>query len=77
MDIANKQAVESERFVLKAASYAALPVGEPFQAEGVQYALWRSAVWVKCYEVLADVQAGTRAIPTVDELLAELPKLVL
>lgn len=61
--------------ILSAASYAALPVGEPFQAEGVAYALWRSAVWVKCYEVLGDVMAGTRGIPTVGELLAELPVL--
>lgn len=60
--------------ILSAASYAALPVGEPFQAEGVAYALWRSAVWVKCYEILAQVQTGTRGVPTVDELLAELPE---
>ena len=61
--------------ILSATSYAALPVGEPFQSEGVQYALWRSAVWVRCYEVLAGVQDGTREIPTADELLAELPEL--
>lgn len=64
--------------ILSAASYAALPVGEPFQAEGTQYALWRSAVWVKCYEILQEVLEGTREkVPTADELLAELPAIEL
>lgn len=36
---------------------------------------WRDLCWAYCYQVLADVQAGTRTIPTVEELLAELPTL--
>ena len=38
---------------------------------------WRSAVWSKGYEILAEVKEGKRAIPTVEELLTELPKLVI
>jgi hypothetical protein len=30
-------------------------------------------VWAKCYDLLAQVQAGTLAQPTVTELLAMLP----
>lgn len=46
-----------------------------FKAEG-QYAVEaRDATWAKCYEVLAAVEAGSRPMPTLDELLAELPVL--
>ena len=48
-----------------------------FDAEGRAFRTWRSAVWAKGYEILAQVQAGQRAIPTEAELLAELPQLVI
>ena len=44
-----------------------------FAAEGQAGVAWRDAVWAKCYEVLAEVGAGTRPQPPVAELLAELP----
>lgn len=44
-----------------------------FAAEGQAGVEWRDACWAKGYEIMAEVQAGTREIPTVDELLAELP----
>lgn len=44
-----------------------------FAAEGQAGVEWRDACWAKGYEIIAEVQAGTREIPTVDELLAELP----
>jgi hypothetical protein len=44
-----------------------------FAAEGQAGVVWRDACWAKGYEIMAEVQAGTREIPTVDELLAELP----
>jgi hypothetical protein len=44
-----------------------------FAAEGQAGVAWRDACWVKGYEIMAEVQAGTREIPTVEELLAELP----
>jgi hypothetical protein len=47
-----------------------------FAAEGQAGVAWRDAVWAKCYDVLAAVQAGTRTIPTEAELLAELPAIV-
>lgn len=48
-----------------------------FDAEGRAFRAWRSAVWAKGYEILAQVQSGQRAIPTEAELISELPKLVI
>ena len=56
--------------ILSACSYAAYP--NPFQAEGQEFVAWRGAVWAKCYEILGEVEAGTRPVPTVSELLAEI-----
>jgi hypothetical protein len=56
-----------------AVSYADEPAVLQFQQEGMALRAWRSAVWGACYELLAQVQANTRAIPTVAELVAELP----
>ncbi len=46
-----------------------------FAAEGVACVKWRDAVWRKCYDILAEVKAGTRAIPAAEEVIAELPAL--
>ena len=48
-----------------------------FDAEGKSFRAWRSAVWAKGYEILAQVQEGKREIPTKEELIGELPKLVI
>ncbi len=47
-----------------------------FAAEGQRGVEMRDATWAKCYEILDEVMAGLRGIPTVDELVAELPVLV-
>ncbi|MBR6511127.1 MAG: hypothetical protein IKT51_02665 [Phascolarctobacterium sp.] len=36
---------------------------------------WNTLVWDKCWGILAEVKAGTRPIPTLEEVIAELPKL--
>lgn len=60
--------------IMSAATYATSTVPK-FAAEG-QYAVEaRDATWVKCYEILAAVETGSRPMPTLDELLAELPVL--
>lgn len=61
--------------IQSASQYAALPVGEPFQAEGAAFLLWRAKCWAKCYAILADVKSGKRAEPT--DLVAEMPALLL
>lgn len=44
-----------------------------FSGEGQVGVAWRDEVWAKGYSILADVEAGIRAIPTEAELIAELP----
>lgn len=44
-----------------------------WQAEGEAFVAWRDAVWVYAFAQLALVQAGQRAVPTIAELIAELP----
>lgn len=60
--------------IMSAATYATSQAPK-FKAEG-QYAVEaRDTTWAKCYEILAAVEAGSRPMPTLDELLAELPVL--
>lgn len=58
---------------------AALRAGYPgpFHDEGVKYASWMDMCWAKSYEVLAKVQRGEMAQPSVPELIAQMPELVL
>ena len=60
--------------ILSACTYAT-STNPRFAAEG-QYAVEaRDATWTKFYEVLAAVEAGSRPMPTMEELIAELPVL--
>ncbi len=59
--------------IYSAVTYAEEPAVPKYQAEGRALRAWRSLVWAKCYEVLAAVEAGTRAVPSAAELIAELP----
>lgn len=36
---------------------------------------WNTAVWDKCWDILAEVKEGKREIPTLEEVIEELPKL--
>lgn len=70
---AHLDAVVGERgysSILSAASYDGDPL---FGAEGAAAKVWRSAVWAYAYAEMAKVTAGQRPMPTVAELLAELP----
>ena len=55
-----------------ACSYAS--VENPFQEESKLFVSWRGNVWAYCYQILNDVKEKKRAIPSLDELMAELPK---
>ncbi len=58
-----------------AVTYAEEPSVPRFQAEGQAFRAWRSACWDYCYTLLAEVKAGQRELPGVDQLVAELPEL--
>ena len=45
----------------------------PFQIEAQALATWCADCWDTAGTIQADVEAGNRAMPTVDEVLAELP----
>lgn len=56
--------------ILSLCSYATSK-NATFAKEGQAGVEWRDAVWAMCYEILAEVQAGTREVPT--DIISELP----
>jgi hypothetical protein len=54
------------------AGYAASTV-PGWAAEAQAFVGWRDRVWLTAYAMLAEVEAGTRPIPSEAELLAALP----
>lgn len=61
--------------IVSACSYAGYP--NAFQSEAIAFGQWRANVWAYGYAELDKVMAGTRQVPTITEILAELPELVL
>ena len=60
--------------ILSAATYATSSVPK-FRSEG-QYAVEaRDATWAKAYEILGAVMTEQRPMPTLEEVIAELPEL--
>jgi hypothetical protein len=60
--------------VLSACTYATSG-NMHFSAEGQYCVTARDATWAKCYEILDAVQGGTRPMPTLEDILLELPVL--
>lgn len=75
MDHLNKFAqLRNYGSILSAATY--LSSTNPKFRDEAQYAIKaRDDTWAKAYEVIAEVKAGTRSIPSFEELIAEMPKL--
>ena len=61
--------------IYTAVSYADEPAVPKFAAEGQAFRAWRSLVWAAANAIRADVEAGLRPVPTVADLIAELPAL--
>lgn len=61
--------------IATAVTYADEPSVPKFQKEGQALREWRSLVWHKCYQILDEVSAGTRDVPSDAGLIAELPHL--
>ena len=53
-------------------TYLYSPV-DKFRTEAEHVKDWVSYVWAKCYEILAQVKNGEREIPTLEEVINELP----
>ena len=58
--------------ILSASSYVTSTLPK-FQTEGIAFAKWRDDVWIHCFSILAEWEAGTGEITTEDELIASLP----
>jgi hypothetical protein len=58
-------------------SYADESIVTRYQKEGQGFREWRSLVWAYCEQVFADVKAEVRTAPTHEELIAELPELII
>lgn len=48
----------------------------PFQDEGQAFAIWMDTCNAYAYGVMAEVQSGTRPMPSAAGLIAELPDLI-
>ena len=57
--------------IMSARSYAGYT--NPFQVEAKKLAVWASNCWVKAGQIEANVQSGTIPMPTVAEVLAQMP----
>lgn len=61
--------------IRSAVTYAEEPAVPKFQQEGQAMRRLRSLAWARCYEIMDQVKAGQRSIPTEGELIAELEAL--
>lgn len=57
--------------ILTACSYVGAP--NPFEEESKTFVAWRGNVWAYCYAELQKVIAGTRPMPTLAQIIGELP----
>lgn len=61
--------------ILSLCTYAASP-NPVFQAEGIYGVTARDSTWEKLYEIMAEVETGTRPLPaSYDDIAAEMPVL--
>lgn len=63
--------------ITSAISYADEPAVLKFQQEGQAFRAWRSLFWAAANQIKAQVEAGTRSIPSMEAVIAELPKVSL
>jgi hypothetical protein len=61
--------------ILSLSSYA-VSTDPIFAVEGAAGAAWRDTCWRLCADALAEVEAGTRAMPTPEEGVSELPPML-
>lgn len=60
--------------ILSACTYATSAVAR-FKTEGQYCVSVRDATWAKCYEILDAVNSNSRPMPTLEQLMSELPVL--
>lgn len=63
--------------IYTAISYADEPAVLKFQDEGKAFRKWRSLLWEQANSIKQDVMNGLREVPSIDNLIQELPKLTI
>ncbi|WP_175178564.1 hypothetical protein [Achromobacter denitrificans] len=63
--------------IADAITYADEPAVPKFQEEGRALRAWRSMVWQEFFALLENVDSGSRAMPTNEEIISLMPKLTL
>ncbi|MHB1125246.1 MAG: hypothetical protein ACYC0T_21360 [Ramlibacter sp.] len=58
--------------IVSVISYAGSSIPK-WSAEGTRAKAWRDECWFKAYEIQEAVKAGTMPLPTVEEVLAQMP----
>ncbi len=58
--------------MISACSYAS-GTHPKFSVEGRDCLAWRSSVWETAFQIMTDVRAGTRPLPTIEQVMTELP----
>jgi hypothetical protein len=59
----------------RACMYSSYP--NPYWGESRSFVAWVGAVWAYCYEQVEQVKQGLREVPTVPQIISELPLRVL
>lgn len=57
------------------ASYATSTIPK-FRNEATKFVAWRDSMWAKCYEINDQYLSGTIPMPTVEDVMNELPELL-
>lgn len=57
--------------IISACSYAGAP--NPFQTEAKAFIARRGNAWAYCYSELVKIKNGTREMPTIEQIISELP----
>lgn len=58
-------------------SYANEPIVTKYQKEGQGFSEWRSLCWAHCEQVHTDVENNVRTAPSHEQLIEELPELII
>jgi len=61
--------------ILSLCTYANSTI-QKFKNEGQAGVNWRDACWATCYQIMYDVQTGQRQLPSVEQVLSELPQII-
>lgn len=69
------ETAQSKRYDDRISCMARAGFSGPFQAEATAFAIWADTCNALGYQIMAEVLAGQRELPTIDEFLALMPEM--